>query len=138
MEVTGSMRHSIVFITLVMAAPALIVGPASAKNALSLKSGESADVGDVYWVANCKSLLKGDPTAEVMEGPPEVTVTIRKQNVTPRGKACSKPVPGGIIVVTAPKEIKAKAEGKLTVRLKVPTVDGERQSNREYDVKLFP
>ena len=132
------MRHPFVYIASILAVPALIAGPALAKNALSLKSGESADVGDVYWVSNCKSLLKGDPTAEVMEGPPEVTVTIRKQDIKPRGKACSKPVPGGIIVVTAPKEIKAKAEGKLTVRLKVPTVDGERQSNREYDVKLFP
>ena len=111
-EATAKMHHSIVYTALILAAPALFAGPASAKSALSLKSGESADVGDVYWVSHCKSLLKGDPTAEVLEGPPEVTVSIRKQNITPRGKACSKPVPGGIIVVTAPKEIKAKARGQ--------------------------
>ena len=132
------MRHLLVYTALILAAPALIAGPATARSVFSLKSGESVDVGDVYWAAKCKSLLKGDPTAEVLDGPPEVTVSIRKQDITPRGKACTKPVPGGIIVITAPKEIKAKAEGKVTVRLKVPTVDGERQSNREYDVKLFP
>ena len=132
------MKTSILYTALIVAAPVLIAGPASAKGVLSLKAGESTDVGDVYYVVNCKSLLKGDPTVEVMEGPPEVTVSIRKQDVTPRGKSCSKPVPGGIIVITAPKEIKAKSEGKLTVRLKVPTVDGERQTSRAYDVKLFP
>src|SRR5712691_3914437 len=51
---------------------------------LALKSGESTEVGNVYWVSNCKSLLKSTPEAEVLDGPPGVAVTIKEAMVLPR------------------------------------------------------
>ena len=115
--------------------------PALAKDSekdISLKSGEATDVGSVYYVVNCRSILRGDPTLDVMEAPTDVNVAIRKEKVTPRGSNCSKPVEGGMLVVTAPKEVKARTEGRLTVRINYETLDGKRQSTREFNLILFP
>src|SRR5262249_1523947 len=41
---------------------------------VALKSGESAELGDVFYVsASCKSLLKATPEVEILDGPPGVT-----------------------------------------------------------------
>ena len=37
---------------------------------IALKSGESADLGSVYSVVNCKSILKSAPEVEILDGPP--------------------------------------------------------------------
>lgn len=103
---------------------------------ISLKGGETAEVGTVYWVSNCRSLLTADPTAEIMEGPADVTVSVKKQDVIPRKNSCAKPIRGGMLVVAAPKEVKARTEGKLTVRLNYKTLDGDRQTSREFNVTL--
>jgi len=36
---------------------------------IALKSGETIDLGNLFQVANCKSLLNGPISAEVLEGP---------------------------------------------------------------------
>lgn len=36
---------------------------------IALKNGESTELGDLYWVVNCKSLLKSAPEAEILDGP---------------------------------------------------------------------
>ena len=105
---------------------------------LSLKSGETAEAGTAYFVVNCRSTLKGDPTVDVMESPPDVTVTLRKEKIVPRSMNCSRPVPGGTLMVAAPKEVKARTEGRLTFRVNYETLDGKRQSTREYNIILFP
>ena len=43
-----------------------ITGSAS----IALKSGESVDVGEVFYVINCKSLLRSTPEVEILDGPP--------------------------------------------------------------------
>src|SRR6516165_2144849 len=44
---------------------------------IALKSGESWEVGIAYFVRNCRSIMIGKPEIEVLEGAPEVTVTIK-------------------------------------------------------------
>jgi hypothetical protein len=70
----------------------LTVNAAERPESVSLKSGESVDLGNVFWVVNCRSLLTGPIVAEVLEGPPEVTVTIREQKVIPRNLDCANEV----------------------------------------------
>lgn len=105
---------------------------------IALKSGETADLGNLFWVANCKSLLVGPISAEVMDGPPGVTVSVKQQNVLPRKFNCAKEVPGGRLIISAPQEIKEKATGTLVVRVKYPTKDGERQASRTINMFLVP
>ena len=77
-------------------------------------------------------------TVELLDGPPEVTASIREQKVHAHGQNCEKKVDGGILLLTAPKEIKARTEAKVTLRVKYPTVDGERQQARQFDLTLIP
>jgi hypothetical protein len=40
--------------------------------AIALKSGESFELGDVYWISStCNSMLIGTPEVEILDGPPE-------------------------------------------------------------------
>lgn len=119
-------------------AVALFAGVAGADDSVSLKAGETADLGALFWVTNCHSLLKGPPVAEVMEGPAELSTSVKAQPVLPRKFNCAKPVAGGELFVTAAKEIKARLEGKMFVRIKYPTKDGERQASRQINYVLFP
>jgi hypothetical protein len=110
----------------------------AADTTIALKSGETAELGNLFWVANCRSLLKGSMTVEVLEGPPEVTASIREQKIVPHAQNCAKPVDGGILLLTAPKEIKQRTQAKVVLRVKYPTVDGERQKSRDIDLILVP
>ena len=42
---------------------------------IALKSGESVEVGNVFYAINCRSLLKSTPEVEILEGPPGVTAS---------------------------------------------------------------
>jgi hypothetical protein len=135
--------NSKVFIAVLSLGVTLLIGSSVAhaqkpQESISLKSGETVEMGNLFWVVNCRSLLNGPPVAEVLEGPPEVTASVRIQNVIPRKANCAKEVPGGMLLVTAPKEVKARTQGILTVRIRYPTKDGERQASREIAVTLFP
>jgi hypothetical protein len=106
--------------------------------AIALKAGETQDMGNLFWVAGCKSLLVGPITAEILDGPAGVTVTINQQKVIPRKLNCANEVPGGRLIVHAPDEVKEKTQGSLIVRMKYPTKDGERQQARTISVTLVP
>lgn len=128
-------------VSCVLVAALASAGPAvaqSSEKSLSLKGGETAEVGSVYFVINCRSVLKGDPSVEMMESPQDVTVTLRKEKVVPRSSNCNRPVPGGTLVVAAPKVVKARTEGQLTIRVNYETLDGKRQSTRQFNLMLFP
>ena len=109
-----------------------------ASEVIALKSGETAEIGNLFWVVNCRSLLKGPMTVEVLEGPSDVTASIREQKIIPHIQNCSKPVEGGILLLTAAKDIKTRTQAKLILRVKYPTVDGERQKSRDIDLTLLP
>jgi len=110
----------------------------AADETIALKSGETADLGNLFFVVNCKSLLNGPIAIEVLEAPPGVTASVKEQKVIPRKFNCAKEVPGGHLLVTASGDVKVRTQGILTVRLKFPTKDGERQQSRSINVTLFP
>lgn len=110
---------------------------ADAEN-ISLRGGETADLGGVWWIANCKSILKSTPIVEVMEGPADLSVAMKAQKVLPRTSKCAKEVDGGELTVSAAPDVKAREQGTLFLRVKYATKDGERQKSREINYTLFP
>jgi len=109
----------------------------STERSIALKNGESLDLVPVYGEKNCRSILFETPKVEVLEGPPEVKVTVREEMVQPRRAACKDKIKGGVVVVTA-NDVKARTEGKLTFRVKYKGKDGERQTAHTFNVTLFP
>ena len=104
---------------------------------LVAKNGESVELGPVYWVVNCRSTMIGLPEIEVLEGPPEVTLSIKEAQILPRRQGCAAKVSGGTLVLSV-KGVTERTEGKLTFRLKYKTKDGDRQISNAYTVSLFP
>ena len=43
---------------------------------IALKNGETTELGTVYWTSNCRSTMIGTPEVEILDGPPELTLTI--------------------------------------------------------------
>jgi hypothetical protein len=115
----------------------LCTSGAQAQNRVALKSGDSVELGTVYWVSNCRSIMIGLPEIEILEGPPEVTLAIKEEPVLPRRQNCAAKVPGGTLVASA-KDVKEPGEAKLTYRLKYKTKDGDRQRGNVYFVSVFP
>jgi hypothetical protein len=132
------MRRLTIVMLNVAAAIAFAGASAQAAEVIALKSGETAEIGNLFWVANCRSLLKGPMTVDILEGPSDVTASIREQKIVPHKLNCAKPVEGGVLLLTAPKEVKARIQAKLILRVKYPTVDGERQNSRDIDLTLVP
>ena len=108
-----------------------------AQTRIALRSGESAELHLVFYVSRCVSTMVGTPEIEILEGPPELTLSIKPGMVLPRAQNCAKPVPGGTIIVTA-KEISERKQATLIYRVKYKTKDGDRQRGETYNVSLFP
>jgi hypothetical protein len=104
---------------------------------ISLKSGESLDLHKVWFITRCRSMLTAAPEVEVMDGPSQLTLTIRQEKVIPRERNCAKPVDGGTIVATAGK-VEEPVHARLVYRTKYKTKDGDRQVSHTYNVDLFP
>jgi hypothetical protein len=104
---------------------------------IALRSGESAEMGDIYWVTNCRSNLKSTPEVEILDGPPGISVAIKAAMVTPRAQRCSNQVPGGKLVISAEK-IEDPSYTPLTIRITYHTRDGDRKSGLVYNLSLFP
>ena len=105
---------------------------------IALKSGESAEMGDVFYInTNCKSLLKGTPEVEILDGPPGVIATINPAKVVPRGFGCANPVSGGKLVITA-KEIEEPSYTRMVLRIRYKTSIGDRQRSENINISLIP
>jgi hypothetical protein len=111
--------------------------PPSAISRIALKSGESWEIGLAYSVRNCRSIMTAKPEIEVLEGAPEITVTIKEGEVVPRQQGCANKVPGGTIVAAAGKVTETKLI-RLIARVKYKTKEGDRQSAVVYDISLVP
>jgi hypothetical protein len=121
---------------------AAVVGSAGAqaqqvKIPIALKSGESIEVADLAWTANCRSILKSTPEVEILDGPPGVTASVKEANVIPRAQNCAKPVQGGKLVISA-KDIDDESNTTLTIRITYRTRDGDRKLSQVYSLSLFP
>lgn len=115
----------------------VLANVAQAQQRLALKGGESVEVGSVYYVSNCRSIMVGIPEIEILESPELVTLSIKEGMVLPRRQNCANRVPGGTIVLTA-KQVNEPVEAKLTYRIKYKTKDGDRQTSGVYNLSLFP
>ena len=104
---------------------------------LSLKPGESADLGAVYWQSNCVSILKKIAGVDLLDGPSGIELSVRKESVAARRQNCSAELPGGVVVLTA-REIPQKFSGTIKYRVRYSTEDGDKQSSHSKEIALFP
>ncbi len=81
--------------------------------------------------------MVGLPEIEVLEGPKEVSLSMKQGMVLPRRQNCAARVPGGILIATA-KDVKEPVEAKLTYRLMYKTKDGDRPRGYVLQLSLFP
>jgi hypothetical protein len=112
--------------------------PASAGEPFVMKSGETVNLSTVWWIANCRSLLKGPMTVEILDGPPEITAAIHEQDVIAHTSNCANPVKGGMLTLTAAKDIKEKIHAEVVLRVKYATQDGDRQKSFDLDAVVVP
>jgi hypothetical protein len=121
-----------------LACVALLFIPISAAaQSVALKSGESTDLGAVYWVESCQSIVKSFIGVEILEGPPGVVIALREQPVRARRQNCPNEVPGAIVTITA-KEVTEKTSATIRYRVKYDTEDGKKQSNHAVKIDLYP
>ncbi|HEY1246023.1 MAG TPA: hypothetical protein VGF29_14445 [Hyphomicrobiaceae bacterium] len=126
-----------VFVALVLAVVCALASLPASAQVVSLKNGETAQLGTVYWVANCKSLLKSFAGVDVLEAPSGVSLSIKKDMVYARRQNCPEKVPGGIVMATA-KGVKASVSGALKYRVRYNTLDGPQQSSHSVTINLYP
>ena len=130
--------RSVIFLGALCLGSANVVADGKAQTrVIAIKSGESVELHTVYWVSNCRSIMVGLPEIEVLEGPPQVILSMKADMVLPRRQECSNKVQGGILIATA-KDVKEPFEGKLTYRLKYKTKDGDRPRGYTQRLSLFP
>ena len=110
---------------------------AQTETRIVLKAGESVEIRTVYYVSNCRSIMVGLPEVEVLEGPPQIALSVKEGMVLPRRQNCANRIPGGTLMATA-KDVSEPLEGKVTYRLKYKTKDGERQRGGAFLLSLFP
>jgi len=104
----------------------------------ALKNGENIEFGDIYYIgANCRSLLTSTPEVEVMDGPPGVTVTIKRAMVVPRFYGCANRVLGGKMFIAA-RDVEDYSYTRMTLRITYKTRSGNLQRSQHINVALFP
>src|SRR5262245_52281598 len=96
--------------------------PAFGQQRLAVKDGETVELGVVYYITNCRSIMIGNPQVEVMDGPKEVTLTFKEGMVFPRRQNCAKPVAGGTLMLTV-NDVTEPMDSTLTYRVKYKTKD---------------
>jgi hypothetical protein len=105
---------------------------------IALKSGETQDLGPIYSIRLCRSTSIAKPEVEILEGPPDITVTIKEEDIVPRAQGCANKVPGGRLLITAPKEIVDPSFTRLAVRITYKTDDGDEKRSLIYNLSLIP
>jgi hypothetical protein len=103
-----------------------------------LKNGEAIELHTVFYISNCRSIMIGLPEVEIVEGPPELSLAIKEEQVVPRRFSCVNKVPGGKLILTAKGNVTERTEVNLIYRLKYRTKEGDRQTSGTYIVTLFP
>ena len=132
LSITPKLRPYSIFVAVQL----VMLTPAFAQQ-VSLKSGESADLQQVYWIADCKSVLESFAGIDLLDGPPGVTLSIREEAVLPRRQNCPSKVAGGVVVASV-KDVPAQIAGVLKYRVRYKTLDGPRQSSHSTEISLFP
>jgi hypothetical protein len=124
-------------VTVCHAGLAVSAANAQTPSSIALKSGESIVVQSLWYVSQCRSIMIGMPEVEILEGPPELTLSVAPDKVLPRRLNCPNKVDGGTLTATA-KDVKEPIHSQVTYRVKYKTKDGDRQVSHVYKVELFP
>jgi hypothetical protein len=125
-------------VTTALLAAFMSMTPALAQEAISAKSGQSVDLGAVYWVENCQSRLDGFVGVEMSSGPAGVTLALRKEDVKAERQKCPTPVPGATVVATMPsvsQPVKGTIKYKVTYLLKN---GGKQTSDHSRNISITP
>ena len=101
-----------------------------------LRSGQSVDLGVVFWIDGCTSTLVTLVGVDALEAPPGVELSLRKEDVLPTRPGCAK-VPGGVVVASA-KTVTAPFTGIVKYRVRYRTLNGPRQSEHSVELSLQP
>lgn len=104
---------------------------------VALRSGESVDLGSVYWAEGCTSTLITLVGVDVLEGPPGVKLSLRKEDVQPRQQNCPTKIQGGVVVASV-KDVPTPTAGVLKYRVRYKTTNGSRQSEHSVQMSLQP
>jgi len=104
---------------------------------IALKGGESQEVGEIYYVTNCISLLKSMPQVEIVQGPPGVTAEMKEAMVVPREQRCPLPLKGAKLFIAA-KGVEDPSYSPLILRITYDTREGERKLSHIYNLYLVP
>lgn len=104
---------------------------------VAIKNGETLELGALYSVRNCRSILKSPPIVEILDGPPQVTVGVKEAMVLPRTQQCAKEVKGGILTITA-KDVTEPMRARMTIRIRYPSGDGDHPRSRTLNLAMFP
>jgi len=104
---------------------------------IAAKSGETIELFNVLAQVNCRSILLGTPEVEVLEGPPEMTLTVKEQMVFAPRTDCPNKFKGGTVMAAIGK-VDHPIEGKLTFRVKFKTKAVNNQQAYTYNYSLFP
>lgn len=115
----------------------MAICPLASGQEISLRAGESAELGSAYWIENCRSTLNGFAGVDVLDGPPGITLTIREQDVFARRQNCPDKVRGGVVIVTV-TAVPARFSGTVRYRVRYNTQDGSRQSSHSVRLDLYP
>jgi hypothetical protein len=104
---------------------------------IAAKSGETIELFNVFAQVNCHSILLATPEVEVLEGPAELTLTVKEQMVPVPRFDCPNKLKGGTVLAVIGK-IDHPIEGKLTFRVKFKTKAVNNQQAYTYNYSLFP
>jgi hypothetical protein len=104
---------------------------------ITLKSNETAEINTIFWISQCKSVLKSIAGVDILESPPGITLTIKEEVVNVRRQNCEAKVPGGKVIATV-RDINAPVSGTLRYRVRYKTLDGDRQSTHSVNIFLYP
>jgi hypothetical protein len=118
-------------------APPTALVPKQPGEEVSIKSGESVDLGSVYWVEGCTSLLVNVVGVDLLEGPPGVTLSVRREDVLPERPGCTKKVNGGVVVASV-KDVAIPVHGVLRYRVRYTMSDGTNQSTHTRQIGPYP
>jgi hypothetical protein len=122
---------------LIGGAPVQAQGLVRNAQTVALKSGETQVLGHLYWVAQCRSILKGTPEVEIIDGPPGLVAEVKEEMVLPRAQNCPKKVAGGLLSVSA-KDVDDPSTSQVTLRITYRTKDGDRHRAWLINVALLP
>ena len=65
----------------------------NAPQRLAIKNVESIELHPIYYVSQCHSIMIGLPEIEVLEGPPELKLSIKKSRCCRDGRAVPRKSP---------------------------------------------